>query len=628
MSGRSPTPPRCLRGFLAGRRGATEVLPLYGRLSAADQHKVFSGHTGRRIVLATNVAETSLTVPGIRYVIDPGTARISRYSSRSKVQRLPIEPISQASAGQRAGRCGRVADGICIRLYSEDDFLGRPAFTDPEIARTSLASVILQMASLDLGDISVFPFLDPPDRRQITDGVTVLTELGALDRAADDRPRLTPTGRSMAGLPLDPRLARILVEGDRLGCLRDMLVIVAALAIVDVREYPLDEREKATAFHSRFVDPQSDFSALLGLWVYLEDQAKKLSGNAFRKMCRREYLNYLRIREWQDLHAQLRQLARGLGMSDEPRDAAEVAKARGGRGSNGRLNSRPETRGRWRCKRPSNKDRPRAVAVRWPSRSTPRRCTRRCWPVCSRTSASETRPAGSTRAPAASPSSSGPDRPWPGPARNWWWPPSWWRPASCGAGSCARVDAAWVERVGGDLLRRSYSEPRWNAKRASVEATEKVMLLGVTLVAARTVQFDRIDPEHSRELFIRHALVERDWTTRHKFFAANQQALDDVAAWEDRTRRRDIVVDDETLYAMYDAADPRRRHLRPALRLVVEEGITDQPGPDDVHHRNADRRRHEHVSMPRPSRTGSPPAGSISSWVTSSTRPARTTGSP
>ena len=302
-----------LRGHLANRRGVVEVLPLYGRLSSADQHRVFSAHTGRRIVLSTNVAETSLTVPGIRYVIDPGTARISRYSPRSKVQRLPIEPISQASAGQRAGRCGRVADGICIRLYSERDFAERPAYTDPEIARTSLASVILQMAALDLGDIADFPFLDPPDRRQITDGVTVLTELGALDRSEGDRIRLTPTGRDMSGLPVDPRLARILVEGQRRDCLREMLVLVAALSVIDVREYPLEERDKATAAHSRFVDGQSDFTALLSLWAYLGEQAKTLSGNAFRKMCRREYLNYLRIREWQDLHAQLSQLSRGSG---------------------------------------------------------------------------------------------------------------------------------------------------------------------------------------------------------------------------------------------------------------------------------------------------------------------------
>jgi ATP-dependent helicase HrpA len=268
-----------LRGHLANRRGVVEVLPLYGRLSSADQHRVFSAHVGRRIVLSTNVAETSLTVPGIRYVIDPGTARISRYSPRSKVQRLPIEPISQASAGQRAGRCGRVADGICIRLYAERDFAERPAYTDPEIARTSLASVILQMAALELGDIADFPFLDPPDRRQITDGVTVLTELGALDRTDPDRIRLTPTGRDMAGLPVDPRLARILVEGERRNCRPEMLVLVSALSVIDVREYPLEERDRATAAHSRFIDGASDFTALLSLWAYLGDQANALSGS-------------------------------------------------------------------------------------------------------------------------------------------------------------------------------------------------------------------------------------------------------------------------------------------------------------------------------------------------------------
>ena len=548
-----------LRGYLASRPpsrgggGRTEVLPLYGRLSAADQHKVFSPHQGRRIVLATNVAETSLTVPGIRYVIDPGTARISRYSLRSKVQRLPIEPISQASAGQRAGRCGRVADGICVRLYSEEDFQGRPEYTDPEIARTSLASVILQMASLDLGDIADFPFLDPPDRRQITDGITVLTELGALETGSG-RPRLTPTGRSMAALPLDPRLARILVEGSRLDCLRDVLIIVAALAIVDVREYPLEDREKATAAHSRFVDPSSDFTALLGLWVYLDEQAKALSGNAFRKMCRREYLNYLRIREWQDLHAQLRQICRGLGMehdgsgrgrgaehgAQEPAARTPMGQRAGVKRAavDGAIKPAQGGRGSLAVEVDGEKVHTALLAgllshIGQRSEATrdyqgTRGITFQIWPgsALARTGAQLVMAAELIET-----------------SRLW-------------GRICARIDPAWVERVGGDLLRRSYSEPRWNAKRASVEATEKVMLLGVTLFAARTVQFDRIDPEMSREIFIRQALVERDWTTRHRFFAENQRALDDVAAWEERTRRRDIVVDDETLYGLYDARVP------------------------------------------------------------------------
>ncbi|MGS0683644.1 DUF3418 domain-containing protein [Nakamurella sp. GG22] len=553
-----------LRGHLAGRRGTTEVLPLYGRLSAADQHKVFSRHTGRRIVLATNVAETSLTVPGVRYVIDPGTARISRYSPRSKVQRLPIEPISQASAGQRAGRCGRVADGICIRLYSEEDFLSRPEYTDPEIARTSLASVILQMASLDLGDISVFPFLDPPDRRQIHDGVTVLTELGALTETGDERPKLTPVGRSMAGLPLDPRLARILVEGSRLGCLREVLVIVAALSIVDVREYPLEERDKATAAHSRFVDPQSDFSALLGLWVYLEEQGKALSGNAFRKMCRREYLNYLRIREWQDLHTQLRQLLRGMRMElDAPASAPPAGAGPGTAAGKDRVAAPATSQPKNGAAAPTTSQPKNGAAA--PAKGgrgslavevdTPKVHTALLAGLLSHIGLRKetgreyqgTRGVSFVIWPGSSLARSAPQLVVAAElvetSRLW-------------GRICARVEPGWIEQVGGDLLRRSYSEPRWNAKRASVEATEKVQLLGVPIVAARTVQFDRIDPELSRELFIRHALVERDWTTRHRFFTQNQQAMDDVAAWEDRTRRRDIVVDDETLFALYDARIP------------------------------------------------------------------------
>ena len=292
----------------------TEVLPLYGRLSAAEQHRVFTPHTGRRIVLATNVAETSLTVPGIRYVVDPGTARISRYSQRLKVQRLPIEPISQASARQRAGRCGRLEDGVCIRLYSEADHDGRPEFTEPEILRTSLASVILRMADLRLGEVAAFPFLDPPDPRQIASGVQLLEELGALDPQSGPDLRLTETGRRMARVPVDPRLARMLVAADGEGCLREVLVIVAALSVQDPRERPTDAQEAADEQHRRFADPRSDFLAYLNLWAHLKEQQRVLSGNAFRRMCRREFLNYLRVREWQDLHAQLRQIADDLGM--------------------------------------------------------------------------------------------------------------------------------------------------------------------------------------------------------------------------------------------------------------------------------------------------------------------------
>ena len=312
----------------------TEVVPLYGRLSAAEQHRVFSSHTGRRIVLATNVAETSLTVPGIRYVIDTGTARISRYSQRTKVQRLPIEPISQASANQRSGRCGRVSDGIAIRLYSEDDYDSRSEFTDPEILRTNLASVILQMTSLGLGDIARFPFIDPPDSRQIADGVRLLEELQAFAPEDETPPtgrgrrrpgrRLTAYGRTIATLPIDPRHARMVIEADQRGVLREALVIVSALSIQDPRERPQDRQELANAAHKRFADETSDFLTWLNLWAYLQEQQKELSSSAFRRMCKAEFLHYLRVREWQDLHSQVRQAAKQAGL-DVTRGNAPVS---------------------------------------------------------------------------------------------------------------------------------------------------------------------------------------------------------------------------------------------------------------------------------------------------------------
>ena len=300
----------------------TEVLPLYARLPTAEQHKVFAAHTGRRVVLATNVAETSLTVPGIRYVVDPGNARISRYSRRLKVQRLPIEPISQASAAQRAGRCGRVAPGVCIRLYSEEDYAARPRFTDPEILRTNLAAVLLQMAALELGDVEKFPFLDPPDRRSVRDGVQLLQELGAFDQHGE----ITDLGRRLARLPVDPRLGRMILAAEAEACVREVLVLAAALTIPDPRERPAEREEAARQSHARFADEHSDFMSYLNLWRYLREQRNELSGNAFRRMCRNEFLHYLRIREWQDLVGQLRSIARELGIveSDEPADAVQV----------------------------------------------------------------------------------------------------------------------------------------------------------------------------------------------------------------------------------------------------------------------------------------------------------------
>ncbi|HEY7044055.1 MAG TPA: ATP-dependent RNA helicase HrpA, partial [Nocardioidaceae bacterium] len=301
-----------------------EVLPLFARLSSAEQHRVFQPHSTRRVVLATNVAETSLTVPGIHYVVDTGLARISRYSARTKVQRLPIEPISQASANQRKGRCGRVADGICIRLYAEDDFAARPEFTDPEILRTNLASVILQMTALGLGDVARFPFVEPPDTRSVAAGVQLLEEIGAISRKRNAH-QLTRMGRQLARLPIDPRLGRMMVEGSRRGCLREVITVVAALSMQDPRERPSDQQELADQKHRRFADPDSDFAGVLRLWRYVKEQQDELSSSAFRRMCRAEFLNYLRIREWQDLDGQLRQVAKQLDLSLNKTPAAAEA---------------------------------------------------------------------------------------------------------------------------------------------------------------------------------------------------------------------------------------------------------------------------------------------------------------
>jgi ATP-dependent helicase HrpA len=483
----------------------TQILPLYARLSAAEQHRVFQPHTGRRIVLATNVAETSLTVPGIRYVVDPGTARISRYSHRTKVQRLPIEPVSQASANQRKGRCGRTADGICIRLYAEEDFQSRPEFTDPEILRTNLASVILQMTALGLGDVAAFPFLDPPDRRSVKDGVQLLHELGALDPAGRDaRGRLTPLGRRLAQLPVDPRLGRMVLEADRNGCAREVMVVAAALSIQDPRERPVDRQQAAAERHARFADPDSDFVAYLNLWQYLREQQKALSSNQFRKLCRAEFLNYLRIREWQDIYAQLRQVAKALGVA---------------------LNSAPGDRERIH----------RSLLAGLLSHIGARDGETR-----------EYQGARNARF-AISPGSALSRK-----------PPRWVMAAELVETSrlwahlAARIDPEWAEALAPHLVRRTYSEPRWDPARGAVLADEKVTLYGLPIVAARTVGYARVDPALSRELFIRHALVEGDWQTSHRFFHDNRKLLEEVEELEQRARRRDILVDDQTLFDFYD----------------------------------------------------------------------------
>ncbi|NYJ04981.1 ATP-dependent RNA helicase HrpA [Petropleomorpha daqingensis] len=502
-----------------GERGLadTEIVPLYSRLSAADQHKVFAPHTGRRIVLATNVAETSLTVPGIRYVVDPGTARISRYSHRTKVQRLPIEPISQASARQRAGRCGRTADGIAIRLYTEEDFLARPEFTDPEILRTNLASVLLQMAALDLGDVGEFPFVDPPDRRAVADGLALLEELGALDA---DR-RLTDAGRALAALPLDPRIARMVVEADRRGVLEEVLVIAAGLTIQDPRERPAEHQQAADQAHARFADEHSDFLALLNLWRYLAEQQDALSGNQFRRSVKREFLHYLRIREWQDLHGQLRGTARRLGMNlgdlaTEPDERGITTALLAGLLSHVGLQAEPTKSRDGKPGRPSReylgaRGTRFVIAPGTPLAKKPPR-----WVVAAEIV--ET--------------------------------------SRLFARTVARVDPDDVEKVAAHLVTRQYAEPRWDAKRGSVVAGERVTLYGIPLVVGRRVQYGAIDPVLSRELFIRHALVQGEWTTHHRFWAENQRAIERVGELEERARRRDIAVDDETLFELYDARIP------------------------------------------------------------------------
>ena len=483
----------------------TEILPLYGRLSAAEQHRVFAPHTGRRVVLSTNVAETSLTVPGIRYVVDPGTARISRYSVRTKVQRLPIEEISQASARQRAGRCGRVADGICIRLYSEEDFESRPEFTEPEILRTNLASVVLQMTALGLGEIESFPFVEPPDPRAIRDGIALLEELGALEPAKTGHPpRLTATGRELARLPVDPRMARMIVEGHRNGCLREVLIIVSALSIQDVRERPAEFQQAADEKHARFAVDGSDFLAFLRLWDYLKEQRKELSSNRFRRMCRDEFLHWLRIREWQDLQGQLRQITVSLGWETHHREVSEDAIHRSLLA--GLLSHVGLREG---DKRDFLGARGAHFAI-FPGSSLFKKPPR--WVMAAELV--ET-------------------------SRLW-------------ARMVARIEPEWVEKLAPHLVKRTYSEPHWSIKHESAMAYERVTLYGIPLVAQRPVQYGRIDPEVSRELFIRHALVQGEWRTRHKFFHANRALLDDVEELEHRARRRDIVVDDETLYEFYD----------------------------------------------------------------------------
>ena len=487
-----------------------EVTPLFGRLSNQEQHRVFSEHRGRRIVLATNIAETSLTVPGIRYVVDTGTARISRYSTRTKVQRLPIEPISQASANQRSGRCGRVADGIAIRLYSEQDFESRPEFTDPEILRTNLASVILQMVSLKLGDIEQFPFIQPPEHKAIRDGLNLLHELGAL-HDKQDKPTLTATGRDLARIPLDPRMARMLIEANTNGCLDDVMVIVAAMTIQDVRERPLDFQAQADQAHARFKDKSSDFLSMLKLWDYIKQTRNEQSGNKFRKRMKQEFLHYMRIREWFDLVRQLKDVAKQLGWTYQEgteRRADDIHMSL----LSGLLSNIGARDG-------NSKEFQGARNTRF---------------LVFPGSALAKKPPEFLMAAELVETS-----------RLW-------------ARDVAAIDPAWVEKLGADLLKHNYSEPTWSRKRAAAIAHQKSTLYGVPIVADRTVPYHRVDPTAARDMFIRNALVAGDWNTHHAFFKTNAQALDDAAAYEEKARRRGLIVDEDTLFDFYDQRIPAK----------------------------------------------------------------------
>jgi len=524
--------------LLGGRlRSDVEILPLYARLSHAEQQKVFQGHSRRRVVLATNVAETSLTVPGIGSVVDPGTARVSRYSARLKVQRLPIEPISQASADQRKGRCGRTSDGICIRLYDEDDFAARPRFTDPEILRTSLASVILQMAALELGDVEDFPFLDPPDARQVRDGVALLRELGALKPASASegaRNHLTPLGRRLAQLPVDPRFGRMVLEADKLGCAEEAIVIAAGLSIQDPRESPAEARAAAAEQHARFdradedgdrYPERSDFLAFLRLWRYVRAQQRELSGSQFRRRCKAEFLHFMRIREWQDLAGQLRQAAKAAGVAinaapAEPDDIHRALLA----GLLSHVGVKDVAAD--------------AAAAR---RAAPQR--RR--PLAEYTGA---RGARFALSPGSGLSKRAPD---------WAMVAELVETTRLWGHTAARIDPAWIEPIApAHLLRHSYGEPHWDERRGAAVVDERVSLYGLPIVAARAVPYARVEPAAARELFLRRALVAGEWDARHDFLAENARRVAEVEALEDRARRRDLLAGEEARVRFFDNRVP------------------------------------------------------------------------
>ncbi|MDO5719846.1 MAG: ATP-dependent RNA helicase HrpA [Actinomycetaceae bacterium] len=585
-----------------------EVLPLFSRLSAREQRRVFEQHPRRRVVLATNVAETSLTVPGIRYVIDPGLARISRYSNRTKVQRLPIEPVSQASANQRSGRCGRVADGIAIRLYSQRDFNARPEYTEPEILRTSLASVILQMVAIGLGDPQDFPFLDAPNPKAIRDGIALLDELGAVRGGRSQQLQLTRVGRQLSRLPIDPRLGRMLIEAERNGCTSDVLIIVAALSMQDVRERPEAFQEDSDRAHARFLHPTSDFITYLNLWRYLRTMSRDLSNSAFRRLCRREFLHYLRFREWQDVVGQLTQLARPLKLHvrnlELPRPTEINHHARTG----GQVDAAARA-----CVELTNRTSARNADSIHQSLLVGLLSNIGTWDQ----QRSEYEGARGTKFVI-----------WPGSglARKhyeWVMAAELVETSRLFARTVAKIDPAWVEPLAGKLAKKSYSEPYWSTRNAAAMVREKVMLYGLTIIAERPVLLGnlpaniRIDTsmvgassigartttfapglrgstpkELARDMFIQHALVEEQWRGRYRFIEHNRQVLDEIHEDEKKLRHGGTVSDD-TVFAFYDERLPesvisaghfnrwfKRQRNKNVLLLSKEMLLPDASGHD------------------------------------------------
>ncbi|MHA7476200.1 ATP-dependent RNA helicase HrpA, partial [Burkholderia pseudomallei] len=508
----------------------TEILPLFARLSAAEQERVFKASNARRIVLATNVAETSLTVPGIRYVVDTGLARVKRYSYRNKVEQLQIEPISQAAANQRAGRCGRVADGVCIRLYEESDFAGRARFTDPEILRSSLASVILRMKSLHLSAIESFPFIEPPPGRAIADGYQLLNELGAVD----DENALTPLGRELARLPLDPRVGRMILAARDQQALREVLVIASALSVQDPRERPVDAQEQADQAHRRFADERSEFLQWLRIWAWFEEAvAHKKSNRQLVDACRQHFLSHLRLREWRDVHSQLLTVVREHGWRLNEADATfEQIHLSLLTGLLGNIGFKAE-------------DEPHYLGARgikfhlWPGSALVKKAGR--WVMAAELV--ET---------------------------------------SRLYGRCiAKIEPEWIERIGAHLLKKSLSEPHWEKRPAQVAAFERATLYGLTIYHRRRVAFGRQDPARARELFIRGALVDGEFDTKLAFFAHNRKLLADIEQLEHKSRRQDVLVDDELIHAFYDQAIPAGIHTGAAFERWYRDEVSKSGQPED-----------------------------------------------